>query len=304
VAARVGNNIQQGRAGVTSSWPLPKHGVRFLVPASLVARMRENPLTQEMYPVAAGHYPRAAGHHMRRNQHNNYLLMYCSEGGGEVHAPQGCFPVCAGDLIYLPAGTNHEYSADAEDPWTLYWVHFDGIENSETLRQMPDWQAVTAIGIHPRIVADFERLFELRWSGDHLDAFIYGSYLLRQIVSYISLMARRHPPGKGMAIDLDAAIQFMQDHLHEHLTLEQLAEKTGLSKFHFSRKFTAATGQPPIQYFIHLKVQRGCQLLDASDRSIKRVAGDLGYEDVYYFSRLFKKVMGLSPTQYRKNKHR
>ncbi|SDZ91142.1 AraC family transcriptional regulator [Microbulbifer marinus] len=304
MASRAAGGSGQRKTEVTSSWPLPKSGVRFLVPASLVARMRDNTLTREMYPVAAGYYPRAAGHHMRRRQHRNYLLMYCTEGRGEVTTAAGRFPVAAGDLIYLPAGVAHEYSSDKRDPWTLYWAHFDGIEGSTTLRQMPAWEAVTTIGLHPRIIADFERLFELRWSGDHLDAFIYGSYLLRQIVSYISLMARRHPPGRGMAIDLDLAVRFMQDHLHEHLTLEQLAAQTGLSKFHFSRKFTAATGQSPIQYFIHLKMQRGCQLLDASDRSIKQVAADLGYEDVYYFSRLFKKVMGLSPAQYRKNKHR
>ena len=56
---------------------------------------------------------------------------------------------------------------------------------------------------------------------------------------------------------------------------------------------------PPIDYFLHLKMQKACQLLFSQDMKIKQVALQLGYEDQYYFSRIFKKYMGMSPEQYR-----
>ena len=56
---------------------------------------------------------------------------------------------------------------------------------------------------------------------------------------------------------------------------------------------------PPIDYFIHLKMQKACQLLYADGVKIKAVASDLGYDDPYYFSRIFKKYIGTSPEQYR-----
>jgi len=71
------------------------------------------------------------------------------------------------------------------------------------------------------------------------------------------------------------------------------------SSSHFSIVFRKATGMPPIDYFINLKMQKACQLLDMDESRIKEVAHNLGYEDQYYFSRLFKKYMGISPEQYR-----
>jgi AraC-like DNA-binding protein len=59
------------------------------------------------------------------------------------------------------------------------------------------------------------------------------------------------------------------------------------------------TGHSPIQHFLHLKIQHACLLLDTSENSIKQIAGEVGYNDAYYFSRLFKQVMGVSPSGYR-----
>ena len=64
--------------------------------------------------------------------------------------------------------------------------------------------------------------------------------------------------------------------------------------------FKQQTGYTPIDYFIQLRMHRACQLLDTTDLSIKTVAADLGYEDALYFTRVFKAVNGMAPTQYRR----
>ena len=63
------------------------------------------------------------------------------------------------------------------------------------------------------------------------------------------------------------------------------------------------SGQSPIHYFIDLKMQYAYNLLDTHRWSIKQVALNLGYEDAYYFSRAFKKIMGVSPSGYRAGLH-
>ncbi|HET8705548.1 MAG TPA: helix-turn-helix transcriptional regulator, partial [Pseudomonadales bacterium] len=72
-----------------------------------------------------------------------------------------------------------------------------------------------------------------------------------------------------------------------------------LSKFHFSKKYKALTGHSPIQHFIHLKMEQACYLLDISDQAVSLISQQLGYDDPHYFSRLFKKVIGVNPSQYR-----
>jgi AraC-like DNA-binding protein len=91
----------------------------------------------------------------------------------------------------------------------------------------------------------------------------------------------------------------MREHLDERISLGQLADLTGLSATHFATRYRELTGVSPIQHFLHLKVEQACQMLDTTDLSFTQISSHLGYDDNYYFSRLFKKVMGLSPTDYR-----
>ncbi|MGE7057069.1 helix-turn-helix domain-containing protein, partial [Paenibacillus glucanolyticus] len=72
-----------------------------------------------------------------------------------------------------------------------------------------------------------------------------------------------------------------------------------LSVPHFTFRFKEATGYSPIDYYLRLKIQLACQHLDLTGQSIKEISHRLGFQDPYYFSRLFKKIMGKSPSDYR-----
>ncbi|MGG4034304.1 AraC family transcriptional regulator [Paenibacillus cisolokensis] len=91
----------------------------------------------------------------------------------------------------------------------------------------------------------------------------------------------------------------MTDHLADSFRLSDLARHTGLSKQHLIYLFNRETGCPPVEYFLRMKMQRAGQLLDLTDWSVKEIASAVGLSDPYYFSRLFKKMMGCSPTAYR-----
>jgi AraC-like DNA-binding protein len=79
-----------------------------------------------------------------------------------------------------------------------------------------------------------------------------------------------------------------------------MAGQAGLSESHFSRVFKAQTGHAPLDYFILLKMQHASALLAVTDLHVKEVAAAVGYSDPYYFSRLFKQVIGVSPRDYRR----
>ncbi|MCX2452468.1 AraC family transcriptional regulator [Pedobacter sp. PLR] len=98
----------------------------------------------------------------------------------------------------------------------------------------------------------------------------------------------------------DKIIDYMKANLAKKLTVEDLAVEFSYSVSHFQNLFRKKTGISAIDYFIQLKLQKACQLLALSDLRIKVIASGIGYSDPYYFSRIFNKVMGMSPVAYRK----
>lgn len=284
---------------ITSQWPLPSKGIRFLTPHFLVTAMANGTLSKDLYPLAVGYYPQAQQHQMRRSIHANHLLIYCTEGKGSISTENERWQIKAGDIACLPKHTEHHYKADRADPWSIYWVHYDGELATHYNNQMNIYPAIINIGVQAKLIADFEALFALRNAGYAEQAFIHGACQLKQMLTNIAMLATVHRQGTGQRIDLDLIQELMHRNIDTSLDLASLAASAAMSKYHFSRKFKQLTGQSPIQHFIHLKMQHACQLLDATSLSVKQIAAELGYNDSYYFSRLFKQVIGLSPVNYK-----
>lgn len=92
----------------------------------------------------------------------------------------------------------------------------------------------------------------------------------------------------------------MKQHIGAKFEIEELAAQQHISVSHYSRSFKLKTGSSPINYFNQLKIQKACQYLYFTDLNIKEICIELGMDDQYYFSRLFSKVMGISPSKYKK----
>lgn len=286
-----------------SEWPLPPDGKRFLLPKALLDRLAAEPLTRQLYPRALGFYPVARGHRMQRELHDDWLLLYCTAGEGRLRVADQQWRVGSGDVVVLPAGMAHHYWSDHDRPWTVYWVHFGG----ELADAMSQWLLskggpVQRLGLNARLLALFDAQFGLRRESSNWDAAVHSAHQLQFLLSHIAQMLGQAAVGSGR-LDLARIKGLMLEHIEGQLNLAQLAADAALSKYHFAKLFRIQTGQSPIHYFIELKMQQACYRLDTSRASIKQVALSLGYEDAYYFSRLFKKIMGVSPGRYRAGLH-
>lgn len=115
------------------------------------------------------------------------------------------------------------------------------------------------------------------------------------VIHWKSAPARQLPAASRLAVCMD----YMLAHLHQPMRISTLSTMAGLSASRFFELFKHATGDTPLNWFIRARMKWAGELLVRSSLPIKQIAGQVGYEDQFYFSRLFKSVHGIAPTAYR-----
>jgi AraC-like DNA-binding protein len=277
----------------------------FVIPRPILARAQQHPLVRSVYPTDVGWFPRA-GHHFRQRPEGagQHHLMLCTEGHGFVELNGQRANLRKDHFLIIPRDTAHTYWAAEDDPWSIYWVHFLGDDADYYLDRIP--RAGQAIPIEPSAKDEAVRLFRYCLDALHggygLPTLIYASQSTQHILSLLLYRNQSLPKDQRSSprrASIEAAIEYMQNHLIENLRLEDFAREAGMSVSHFSERFRRQTGQSPMAYFIHLRMRLACRLLDLSGKPVKTVALEIGYRDPYYFSRIFKKSMGISPDRYR-----
>ena len=117
------------------------------------------------------------------------------------------------------------------------------------------------------------------------------------------LYAKRHDPVKQTAIRIADAVSYMERNYADKIQLQQLAKMTHLSVSHFSKIFRQVYHLSPIDYLQQIRLEKACHLLSTSTFSIAEIAIACGFEDSNYFSRIFKKRFGVSPTKWKQHEN-
>lgn len=277
-----------------------------VLPRNIQNACARDAATKQLYITDIGYYPKAELHHRKREEGAaEHILIYCQDGKGSITLKKKTYSIGPGDCFLLPRNQFHEYAADLEEPWTIYWVHFLGA-NADALfnTAVKTWKGnKTFIPFNAERIQLFNRIYrqlERGYRREHLAFANMNFWSFLTSCFYPDLHAANHnAPGTNV---VDMAIDYMHQHIDQMLTLQQMSARLNLSQSHFSYLFKNGTGYSPIEYFNHLKVQQACQYLLFTTLRIKEIAIQLGIDDPYYFSRMFTKVMGLSPNQYRQKK--
>ena len=270
-----------------------------IIPTEAFGPYADHPLVRALYPTDVGHYPRAAHHHIERNLGcDQYILLCCTEGRGTVEVEDVRFELRASDAICIPRLKRHRYYADDGDPWSLLWVHFKG-ENASCF-PIDEARVVhmDSTAADRRIAYLFALIFRVLERNYTQGNFIYLSQALSLILSEIYY---REKPDESPARRriVTRAVRFMAEHINGTLKAETLCRMLGVSSSHLNAIFRKETGRAPMEFFQRLKMREASRLLEDTDMRVSEVAAALGYDDPYYFSRVFRKCVGTSPRAYR-----
>jgi len=276
-----------------------------VLPARVRSRCSNLPLVQQLYVTHIGSYPLAPHHFVERKTGTRQaILIYCFSGLGQLQLEDKEFKVDKGSVILIPPNHPHVYFADRQNPWSIFWIHFSGAQMKDvsTVLGVTSDNPIVHVPDTQLLLEAFEDVYACLHYNFSDSGLLSMSSKLMNLVSIIRLHRKhRHPRRQAAEDSVLSTINFMRQHLDMNLTLDDLAAHSGQSVPYYCRRFKERTDQTPMSYFIHLKLQKACELLVQTDLSVKEVAEELGYKDPYYFSRLFKKIQGCAPSQYREH---
>jgi AraC-like DNA-binding protein len=278
--------------------------IMHVLPRPFLVEAARHVLVAELYPTDIGFYPRARHHYRERAQGaDEAILIYCRAGAGRFEVDGVGGALDADQALLIPRRRPHSYAADDERPWSILWVHFAGEDAALYGELLPRGQHVLPVAraAGDRAARLFRECFRVFAGGFTHAGLLYASQALRHLLATLffdnaAFTASARAKGQPR---IEESILFMRRHTAESLRLHDLARQAGLSTGYYSTLFKAHTGFSPLEYHSRLRIQAACRLLDTSPATVRAVAESVGYEDPYYFSRAFRRVMGVSPRAYR-----
>ena len=264
--------------------------------------IKSNPITKDLYISDIGFYPCAKNHYIKREKGiEEHILIYCIDGVGTVQVEDHTHQLVANSFLIIGAHKNHQYWSSEKSPWSIYWLHFGG-KRSHCFGDFFDRAIKIDQSIHSRIndrLTLYNEILTSLESGFSSENISYANMCLNSLLaSFFYIETYRLAKGYETTNPADTSIVYMQKNINKLLTIQELSRHVELSESHFSKVFRNKTGSSPLDYFTNLKMQEAIRLLTNQSLKIKEVAFKLGYNDPYYFTRVFTKQIGSSPASF------
>ncbi len=257
------------------------------------------------------------------HSHDFYELVVIVSGTGTHFTQSNSFTLHPGNVFVITPGLEHGYHD--VDNLRLYNILFDNklFEDSfYDLRNMPGYHAMLRLEpsyrnetglsnlmqLTPAQLAEIMPLLEqMQTEGDAIESDIGAqskafAYLLLLLVSLFRIYADHPRKDNHTIMRIADALSFLESHANRPVSTKELMELTNMSASTLNRHFQNATGLSPVEFHIQRRIEYACRLIRTSDLSMGEISEATGFNDANYFSRQFRKVMGMSPRQYRNNR--
>lgn len=246
--------------------------------------------------------------------HDAPELLIVLSGSTSIWINGETLPVSSGDIVCVKAHVPHYIlMTNREDPALVFFTsfsdfHFKGMEpNCITF---PENQPILHTeGLVRQDIANLcLRMVSERYNNQLGQYFMQKAYLMQLLMTIIrQIMAPPQQSCSSVTFEthhksyvVSEIRQYLSDHYAEKISLDLIAKNMYLSSAYISKIFKEETGEAPINYLIKMRLERARVQLESDDQqSIKMISNSVGYDDVYYFSKLFKKYYGMSPVNYR-----
>lgn len=232
----------------------------------------------------------------------DYQILYIASGKAHFYFHGKEEVISAGNMVLYRPKEEQRYYYYGVDQTEVYWVHFTGNNVKNILRKYGIADDVHVI--HTGTSLEYKRLFllmiqELKLCKEDYEEMLV-SYL-RELLIMIHRVILSKPRGKSFFLmnEIDAAVQYFHANYHKAISIEDYAASHNMSTSWFIRNFKEYTNATPAQYILSLRISNARTLLETTAYNVSEISNIIGYENPLYFSRIFKKQCGMSPSEFR-----
>ncbi|MCF6333043.1 MAG: AraC family transcriptional regulator [Draconibacterium sp.] len=233
-----------------------------------------------------------------------FQINYITDGEGILENSYGIFPLKTGSIFITFPGIWHRYKPLNKTGWTENYIGFDGAMARKLIAypQFNPKNPAFTFGIKEELIDTYLKIFDLVKKEQPGFQQIASGMVIKLLGYIVSFEKQKGFSGKRVAQVIEAIRFEMRQNIKE-LNLKEMAQKHNVSYSYFRKMFKKYTGVSPGQYHLQLRIIRAKELLISTDRSIKEISYELGFQSIFYFSNMFKKKEGIAPSNFR-NKNR
>lgn len=241
-------------------------------------------------------------HISKREKLQSYLCFVVCQGSGKLLYENTEYNLSAGDVVFIDCRKGYSHVTD-DDLWSLRWCHFYGISMQDIYAKYRERGG--KVVFHPDDVEAINNilsnLYDLAVSSDYIRDMRINERLNELLTILmeqswhrdIDIMSKKR-------MELNEIKQYLDENYGEKVSLNTLARRFFVSKSYLSRIFKNSYGFTINQYILFKRITEAKHLLRFSTKNVDEIADFVGMNDANYFSRMFRKVEGISPSEYRK----
>ena len=231
---------------------------------------------------------------------HEFQINYITSGEGVLETKTGNYPVKEGSVIIVFPGMWHRYQPSRAG-WTEHYVGFNGTFANQLFQHefFAGRNPICQIGFNERLLQNFHELFNLVDMEKAGYQQICSGLVVYILSTIISIKKNENFEGKQIEHTIQKACLIIRENIDKNMNIEKLALDLNIDYSIFRKMFKAYTGISPGQYHLSLRIRQAKDLLINTNLSIKEISYRLGFESIFYFSRVFKSKTGINPTEYK-----
>lgn len=255
-----------------------------------------------MYLQEVGYLPADFAGYTRQDAFDSYLISFVLKGRGSITAKGTEYRLCEGQCLFTECNSERIFKCDTDEPWEMLWLHFNG-------NSAPYYYELFAHSepcvFMPQSINDFASiLFQIiaNNGSETPNSEIINAKLITDIITKMISNPSVYGPVDTYRSQMKSVKDYIDIHFTEDINLDGISEAFYINKYYLTREFKKEYHETIFQHIINRRIEYAKELLLLTDKTIEEITFLSGFNDQSYFSRQFKKIVGITSLNYRRMK--